>query len=94
MFEKQLARKAFVQFQAYGDSRSTKVGTQGRPTTNSAQPFKIDSASLPSTSGTVKPVPKAAQSFTFKCYKCGEARHKATYCKTFVTNDKSSSFTY
>ncbi|XP_075674896.1 uncharacterized protein LOC142644102 [Castanea sativa] len=43
MFEKQLARKAFVQFQAYGGSRSTQVSTQGRPTTNSAQPFKIES---------------------------------------------------
>ena len=81
IFKKQLARKAFVQFQAYGGSKSTQVSTQGRPTTTSAQPFKIDSAGLPSTSGTVKPVPKAAQRFTFKCYKCGEARHKATNCK-------------
>ena len=81
MFEKQLARKAFVQFQAYGGSRSTQVSTQGRPTTNSAQPFKIESVGLPSTSGVAKTVPKAAQSFTFKCYKCGEARHKATNCK-------------
>ena len=80
MFEKQPARKAFVQFQAYGGSRSTQVSTQGRPTTNSA-PFKIESAGLPSISGAAKPVPKATQSFTFKCYKCGEAGHKATYCK-------------
>ena len=36
---------------------------------------------MPSTSGAAKPVPKAAQSFTFKCYKCGEAGHKATDCK-------------
>ena len=36
MFERQLARKAFVQFQAYGGSKSTQVSTQGRPTTNSA----------------------------------------------------------
>ena len=48
MFERQLERKAFVQFQAYGCSRSIQVSTQGSPTTNSAQPFKIDSASLPS----------------------------------------------
>jgi len=34
MFEKQLARKAFVKFQAYGGSRSTQVSIQGRPTTN------------------------------------------------------------
>ena len=81
MFEKQLARKAFVQFQAYGGSRSTQVSTQGRPTTNSAQPFKIESVGLPSTSGVAKTVPKAAQSFTFKCYKCGEAGHKAIDCE-------------
>ena len=81
MFEKQLARKAFVQFQAYGGSRSTQVSTQGRPTTNSAQPFKIESVGLPSTSDVAKTVPKAAQSFTFKCYKCGEAGHKAIDCK-------------
>ena len=81
MFEKQLARKAFLQFHAYGGSKSTQVSTQGRPTNNNAQPFKIDSAGLPLTSGTVKPVPKVAQRFTFKCYKCGEARHKATDCK-------------
>ena len=62
-------------------SKSTQVNTQGRPTTNSAQPFKIDSAGMPSTSGIVKPVPKLAESFTFKCYKCGEAGHKATNCK-------------
>ena len=36
MFEKQLARKAFVQFQAYGGSWSTQVSTQGRLTTNNA----------------------------------------------------------
>ena len=36
MFERQLARKAFVQFQAYSGSKSTQVNTQGRPTTNSA----------------------------------------------------------
>ena len=48
MYERQLERKAFVQFQAYGGSRSIQVSTQGSPTTNSAQPFKIDSASLPS----------------------------------------------
>ena len=64
MFEKQLARKAFLQFHAYGGSKSTQVSTQGRPTNNNAQPFKIDSAGLPLTSGTVKPVPKVAQSFT------------------------------
>ena len=58
MFEKQLARKAFVQFQACGDSRSTQVSTQGRPTTNSAQPFKIESVGLPSIFGVAKPVPK------------------------------------
>ena len=81
MFEKQLARKAFVQFQAYGDSRSTQVSTQGRPTTNSAQPFKIESVGLSSTFGAAKPVPKAAQSFIFKCYKSGEVGHKATDCK-------------
>ena len=69
MFEKQLERKAFVQFQAYGGSRSTQVSTQGRPTTNSAKPFKIESVGLPLTSSAPKPVPKAAQSFTFKCYK-------------------------
>ena len=46
-FEKQLARRAFMQFQAYGDSKSTQVSAQGRPTTNSAQPFKIDSVGLP-----------------------------------------------
>ena len=69
MFEKQLARKVFVQFQAYGGSRSTQVSTQGRPTINSAKPFKIESVGLPLTSGAAKPVPKAAQSFTFKCYK-------------------------
>ena len=81
MFEKQLARRAFVQFQAYGGGRSTQVSTQGRPTTNSAQPFKIVSVGLPSTSGVAKPIPKVAQSFTFKCYKCGEAGHKVTDCK-------------
>ena len=37
MFEKKLARRAFVQFQAYGGSRSTQVSIEGRPTTNSAQ---------------------------------------------------------
>ena len=58
MFEKQLARKAFVQFQAYGGSRSTQVSTQGRPTTNSAQPFKIESAGLPSIFGVAKLVLK------------------------------------
>ena len=36
IFERQLARKAFMQFQAYGGSKSTQVSTQGRPTTNSA----------------------------------------------------------
>uniref|UniRef100_A0A7N2N1U9 Reverse transcriptase zinc-binding domain-containing protein n=1 Tax=Quercus lobata TaxID=97700 RepID=A0A7N2N1U9_QUELO len=36
------------EFQAYGGCRSTQVSTQGSPTTNSAQPFKIDNASLPS----------------------------------------------
>nr|POE46274.1 hypothetical protein CFP56_57543 [Quercus suber] len=41
------------EFQGYGGSKSTQVSTQGRPTTNNAQPFKIDSASLPSTSGIV-----------------------------------------
>ena len=80
MFEKQLARKVFVQFQGYGGS------TQGRPTTNSAQPFKIDSAGLPSTSGTVKPIPKAAKNITFKCYKCEEAEHKTTNCKKWGVN--------
>ena len=39
MFERQLERKAFVQFQAYGGCRSTQVSTQGSPTTNSALPF-------------------------------------------------------
>ena len=61
MFEKQLARKAFVKFQAYGGIRSTQVSTQGRPTTNSAQPFKIESVGLPSTSSVAKLVPKATQ---------------------------------
>ena len=70
-----------MQFQAYGGSRSTQVSTQGRPTTNSAQPFKIESVGLPSNFGAAKLVPKVAQSFTFKCYKCGEAGHKATNCK-------------
>ena len=51
------------------------------PTTNSAQPFKIDNVDLPSTSSATKPIPKAAQRFTFKCYKCGEAGHKDTNCK-------------
>ena len=60
MFEKQLARKAFVQFQAYGGSRITQVSTQEMPTTNSAQPFKIDSVGLPSTSSAAKPIPKVA----------------------------------
>ena len=46
-FEKQLARRAFMQFQAYGDSKSTQVSAQGRPTTNSAQPFKINNVGLP-----------------------------------------------
>ena len=51
------------------------------PTTNNAQPFKIDNVGPPSTSSAAKPIPKATQSFTFKCYKCGEAGHKATNCK-------------
>ena len=51
------------------------------PTTNNARPFKIDSVGPPSTSSAAKPIPKATQSFTFKCYKCGEAGHKATNCK-------------
>ena len=93
MFERQLARKAFVQFQAYGGSKSTQVNTQGRPTTNSAQPIKIDSVGLPSTFGVAKPVPKAAQSFTFKCYKCGEAGHKATNCKKVGFNAQGKSKT-
>ena len=86
MFEKQLARKAFVQFQAYGGSRITQVSTQEMPTTNSAQPFKNCSAGLPSISNEVKPAPKASQSFTFKCYKYGEVGHKATDCKKWGVN--------
>ena len=61
------------------------------PTTNSAQPFKIDNVGLPSTSGAAKPVPKAAQRFKFKCYKCGEARHKATNCKKGGVNAQGKS---
>jgi len=41
---------------------------------------------LPSTSGTVTPVPKAAKNITFKCYKCEEAEHKTTNCKKWGVN--------
>ena len=83
MVEKQFSRRSFAQSQPFGGTKpnGTNFGGQfSRPTTH---PFQQDKASnaISTPVNIVKQPLKQPPIFSFKCYKCGEAGHKATDCK-------------
>ena len=83
MVEKQFSRRSFAQSQPFGETKPNGTNFGGKFSRPTTHPFQQDKASnaISTPVNIVKQPLKQPPIFSFKCYKCGEAGHKATDCK-------------